>query len=162
MYIIWFYEIRTFKRHFFARVKEIRVYLPRDLHVWRIFGPLNLSPYGCNLAMTDMNTFFSQILWIFFCPWNFYNGRFTYTANPVERYSLQTYLLKSSRHHSPLVPFSPLVLVFFYLGLSLPAATVWRAPSGYHTLGLGKILLRQSFLWKIGKIDKKFFPLCIC
>ena len=128
----------------------------RGIYTLDAYPVLNLYPYGCNLAMTHMNTLFHKF-WGYF-----YYGRFTYTANPVELYSLQTHPPRSSRHHSPLVPFSPLVLVLFYLGLSLPAATVWRAPSGYRILRSGRILLRQSFLWRIGKIDKTIFPLCIC
>ena len=57
-----------------------------------------------------------------FCPWNFYYGRYPYTVNPVEYFSLQIYLLKKTYRRSLLVPFSsPFVLVddYFYLSLSL-------------------------------------------
>lgn len=85
---------------------------------------------------------------IFRVPEIFYYGRYPFTVNPVEYFSLQSYLLKEKYRRSPLVPFSSLfVLVgdYFYLGLSLSPTIVWRAQSGCHTPSLGRILLRDSF-----------------
>ena len=45
--------------------------------------PLNLFLYGCNLAMTAMNTFFSQILWIFFVPEIFIMGDLPTQQTPL-------------------------------------------------------------------------------
>ena len=156
------------KNIFFARVIERNTCLIFTEGFTRLVHIPDLTwIYTCmdaTLRWLKWTPFFTKFVDIF-CPWNFYYGRFTYTANPVELYSLQSHLLKSSGHHSPLVPFSPLVLVFFYLGLLVVAATVlWRAQSwsAYHTTRLGRILLRESFLWKIGKIVKTFFPFCMC
>ena len=129
----------------------------------------NLCLYGCNLTMTAMDTIFPQILWMIFCvPEIFIMGDFFTELTQLKFPSLPnlTLILKNSCHHSPLVVFSLLILVgdYFCLGLSLSPATVWRAQSGFHTLRLGRIHLRESFLLKIGKTDlfmQSFEPLCM-
>ena len=126
--------------------------------------PVWLQPYDDCYGHNFSTNFVDDIL----CPWNFYHGRFLYRVNSAEiPLTSKSHLLKNSCHHFPLVVFSSLIVLvggYFYLGLSLSPATVWRAQSGFHTLRLGRIHLRESFLLKIGKTDlfmQSFEPLCM-
>lgn len=128
-------------------------YRPIANSPWTKFMPVWLQPYDDCYGHNFFKNFVDDIL----RPWNSYHGRFLYTINSAEiPLTSDSHLLKKSCHHSPLVLFSPLLVLvadYFHLGLSLSPATVWRAQSGFHTLRLGRMHLRESFLWKIGKTD---------